>query len=83
MTMTIAEQSAATQAAANEHLPPEVSDVFNRAVAQWRETEVPAGVVQVGDAMTSATLLDVQGDEVSLADLWADGPLVVVFYRGG
>jgi peroxiredoxin len=33
--------------------------------------------------MTSATLLDVQGDEVSLADLWADGPLVVVFYRGG
>ena len=83
MTMTIAEQSAATQAAAGAHLPPDVSEVFNRAVTEWRETEVPAGVVRVGDTVTEAVLLDVAGNEVSLADLWADGPLVVVFYRGG
>ncbi len=83
MTMTIAEQSAATQAAAAAHLPSDVSEVFARAVAGWRETEVPVGVVRVGEAMPGATLLDVAGNEVSLADLWADGPLVVVFYRGG
>jgi peroxiredoxin len=83
MTTTIAEQSAATQAAARVHLPSEVSDAFDRAVAGWRETEVPSGVVRVGDVLPETTLLDVSGNEVSLADRWIDGPLVVVFYRGG
>lgn len=39
--------------------------------------------IPVGDRAPAATVRDANGDEVALADLIADGPTLVVFYRGG
>lgn len=38
---------------------------------------------RAGDAAAAATLPGASGEMVSLEDRWRDGPLVVVFYRGG
>jgi len=29
-----------------------------------------------------ATLMDIDGNEVALVSLWAEGPTILVFYRG-
>ena len=38
---------------------------------------------RAGDAAPDVTLSDEDGRRVRLSDLWRDGPLVIVFYRGG
>ena len=37
--------------------------------------------IQVGDPAPNATFSRSQGDEVALADLWRDGPVVIAFLR--
>ena len=37
----------------------------------------------VGDKPADAIVLDIDGSEVALSSLYAEGPLVVTFYRGG
>src|SRR5215468_7786061 len=45
---------------------------------------VPAGMgLKVGSKAPSLTLDSVTGDPQSLADLYAQGPTFVIFYRGG
>jgi peroxiredoxin len=48
---------------------------------------VESGVVEqaktIGDDAPNFTLPDAAGDEVRLADLLAEGPVVLVWYRGG
>ncbi len=39
--------------------------------------------LRVGSAAPGATLLDARGQPVDLASLYASGPVVVTFYRGG
>ena len=36
-----------------------------------------------GDAVPDVTLLDSRGRPVRLSDVWAEAPLVVIFFRGG
>jgi peroxiredoxin len=48
-----------------------------------RENGIPVDTVEVGDTLTSFTLLNVVGVPVKLDDLVATGPAVIVFYRGG
>ena len=38
--------------------------------------------LEVGNEAPNATLLDVDGSEVRLEDLYADGPVIITFYRG-
>ncbi|MEC3975120.1 peroxiredoxin-like family protein [Amycolatopsis sp. H20-H5] len=42
----------------------------------------PAGFAAVGDKLNAFTLRDANGGEVSLDELVANGPAVLVFYRG-
>jgi peroxiredoxin len=83
MTNTIREQSDQLKAAAAEHLPAEVVEIFDRSVEQMRQQGVPPGVVAVGDTLEAFTLDDATGTPVTLEELVATGPAVIVFYRGG
>jgi len=44
-------------------------------------TESPG--LAVGDAVPDVALVTPEGEEIDLSGLYADGPLVVTFYRGG
>ena len=44
---------------------------------------VPAGAVSVGDTLAPFALPDATGQTRTLDELTADGPAVIVFYRGG
>jgi len=83
MSVTIREQSEQLKAAAAEHLPADVVDVFDRSIRDLLAQGVPAGTVAVGDTLESFTLSDATGAPVTLDQLVEAGPAVIVFYRGG
>jgi peroxiredoxin len=83
MSLTIREQSEQLKAAAAHHLPPDVLDVFDRSIEGLLNEGVPAGAIAVGDSLDSFTLDDSSGNPVTLDQLVANGPAVIVFYRGG
>ncbi len=80
---TIREQSDQLKAVAVTRLPVEVRAVFDRSVQGFIDEGIPAEVVAAGYAVENFTLDDATGAPVSLEDLVADGPAVIVFYRGG
>lgn len=83
MSTTIQEQADALKAASAQRLPPAVLETFTRDQAAWRTKGRPADAVAVGDVLSDFTLPDATGHDVSLSELVADGPAVLVFYRGG
>ncbi len=83
MSPTIQEQSDQLQAASAGRLPAEVAAAFARDRARLRERGTLADAVSAGDLLQDFTLPDATGNEVSLSGLVADGPVVLVFYRGG
>jgi peroxiredoxin len=84
MSATIREQSEQLKAAAAaDRLPADVLAVFDRSIRNLLDQGVPAEVVAVGDTLASFTLSDATDSQVTLDQLVAVGPAVVVFYRGG
>jgi peroxiredoxin len=83
MSLSIREQSEQLQAASAARLPADVVEVFSRNSQQLHARGIPGGVVKVGDALAPFTLYNAVGKPVSLGDLVATGPAVLVFYRGG
>jgi AhpC/TSA family len=83
MSPTIQEQSEQVQAAAAERLPAEVVATFTHDRKAMLERGTPADAVALGDLLQDFTLPDATGKDVSLSQLVADGPAVLVFYRGG
>ncbi|OYU45437.1 MAG: hypothetical protein CFE44_07540 [Burkholderiales bacterium PBB4] len=53
------------------------------ATAQLRATDIEANALQVGAVLPALTLPNASGQPVDLKALNANGPLVIVFYRGG
>jgi len=82
MSPTIQEQSDQLQAASAGRVPPEVLEIFARDRAVLRERGTPTRAVAAGDLLKDFTLPDATGKVVSLSELVADGPAVLVFYRG-
>jgi peroxiredoxin len=80
---TIQQQSDELQAASATRLPAEVLETFTRDQAAWRAKGPSVDAVAVGDVLSHFTLPDATGHDVSLSQLTADGPAVLVFYRGG
>jgi peroxiredoxin len=80
---TIREQSDQLKAAAAEHLPADVLEVFDHSIEDFLAQGVPAEAVTTGDHLEPFTLDDATGTAVSLAELVEAGPAVIVFYRGG
>jgi peroxiredoxin len=83
MTPTIQEQSEQVKAVSAGRLPAEVLETFARDQAAFRAKGRPANAVAVGDVLSNFTLPDASGRDVSLSGLISNGPLVLVFYRGG
>jgi peroxiredoxin len=83
MTLTIREQSEQLKAAATEHLPAEVLEVFDRSIEGFLDLGIPADSIKAGDMLEPFTLDDASGAAVSLDELVESGPAVIVFYRGG
>jgi peroxiredoxin len=65
-----------------DQLGTQVLDVLDRDAAAMGAEPPYSGALEVGAAAPDFALPDARGGQVSLADLLADGPLVLVFYRG-
>ncbi len=80
---TIAEQVNDVKAAAGTRLPAEVVAVFASDQAALADHGIPAGAVAVGDKLGPFALPDATGQTRTLDELTANGPAVIVVYRGG
>jgi len=83
MSATIEQQSKELSAASASQLPLDAAAVFGAEQQRWREQGLPDGIVTAGDTIEDFTLPDATGAHVTLGELLADGPAVIVFYRGG
>lgn len=80
---TIAEQLSNMKTTAASTLPTEVVAVFASDQAALATGGVPTGAVTVGDKLAPFSLPDATGQPRTLDELTANGPAVIVFYRGG
>lgn len=62
--------------------PPEVPKIMERATAELTASGQAGRALKAGDRAPSFTLKDPDGQPVSSAELLAQGPLVLSFYRG-
>ena len=60
----------------------EILSVYDRDAEAMGAGDTFAGALRVGDRAPAFRLADARGGEVALDDLLADGPVVLVFYRG-
>jgi peroxiredoxin len=80
---TIALQAKEITAASATHLSADLAQVFADEQRGWRDQGEPSGIIAAGDRLEDFTLPDATGSPVTLTELVADGPVVIVFYRGG
>ena len=71
------------KATAASRLPAEVVAVFASDQAALAAGGIPTGAVAVGDKLAPFALPDATGQTRTLDELTAEGPAVIVFYRGG
>jgi len=83
VSLTYREQSEQLKAASAKRLPADVVEIFDRSITHVRQQVVSSATVAVGDRLESFTLDDATGVPVTLEELVATGPAVIVFYRGG
>lgn len=79
------DDGAATTEAAAEETAPELPSHREHAITAAESLgTLPEGVgVAVGAAAPGAAVSDLEGQPVELAELYAGGPIMLVFYRGG
>ena len=80
---TLTQQLADYQAGFKQRAPAERVAMMEAATAQLRATGIESAALQVGAELPALTLPDASGRPVDLKALNANGPLVIVFYRGG
>lgn len=72
------------RAAANAaRFPEEVNRAYAQGIEMVRATGIEKSAKQVGDAAIDAQLSGWNGDSVKLSELWQEGPIVLMWYRGG
>lgn len=62
---------------------PERVSTMEAATAKLRASGIERTALQVGQRAPQLHLPNAKGESVDLAQLWQQGPLIVVFYRGG
>ena len=82
-TLTLTQQLADYKAGFAQRAAPERVALMEGATADLRSTGIETSALQVGALAPDLTLPDATGRLVRLADLWQQGPLVLIFYRGG
>lgn len=68
---------------AAKRFPPEVLQTFKRGIMSVKATGIETSSKQVGDLAVDGTLANWKGDNVTLSELWSEGPVVMMWYRGG
>jgi len=76
------EQRDQMQAQMAEQAPSELLAGFAAAAERLDAIDFAARAPEVGEPAPEFTLADQRGEQVSLAELLRDGPVVLVFYRG-
>ncbi|QDV25758.1 haloacid dehalogenase type II [Aureliella helgolandensis] len=80
MLSQLLEERAAANAA---RYPEKVSQAYALGIETVRATDIEKSAKQVGDAAIDAHLTGWDGERVKLSELWRDGPIVLMWYRGG
>ena len=66
-----------------EKLPEDLRKIFKEGIETVRGSGIEKSAKQVGDQAIDADLAGWDGSKVKLSDLWGEGPIVLMWYRGG
>ena len=80
--MTLQEKFNKLKAATAARATKEALEIMHRATEDLRNSGIMDRTVKVGDPAPGFTLNNADEEPVSLADLLADGPVVLTFFRG-
>ena len=80
---TLAEQLEAKSAAFAARAPEQMRKVFQQGIDDVAALGLVESAKQVGDDAVDAELTAWNGDKVQLSKLWGEGPVVLIWYRGG
>lgn len=81
--MTLSEQLEEKARGASKRLPEPMLKIFQQGVETVRASGIEESAKQVGDAAADAELVGWNGETVRLSELWSEGPVVLMWYRGG
>lgn len=81
--MSLSDLLAETRAGSIKRMPPEAIATIQKVNEQLEAEGIDQNALKAGDMLPDATLTNQNGDQVSISDLLAKGPLVLNFYRGG
>ncbi|EMI21516.1 AhpC/Tsa family protein [Rhodopirellula maiorica SM1] len=62
---------------------PEKAAIFRNGVAEVKASGIEKSAKQVGDAAVDGKLTGWDGKSIQLSELWSEGPVVLMWYRGG
>lgn len=80
--MTLAEENLAFIEKGKANFDAERTAIYTQAQQTIEATDILETALRVGDTAPMFTLPDAHGDKVGLADVLAEGPAIVSFYRG-
>lgn len=80
---SLADQLHAQAEKSAKKFPAEVRETFSRAIETVAATGIEESAKQVGDTAPDAELESWDGEARRLSELWSDGPIVLMWYRGG
>lgn len=82
-TPTLAEQLAEKTAGFAKRAPEDLKAKYAKGIADVHDSGIEKSAKQVGDQAVDGTLKGWKGDSVTLSKLWEQGPVVLMWYRGG
>lgn len=81
--MALEEQLSEIAKRSQETIPRRVMEIIRAQINDLAKSDIVDRTAKTSTGMPDSELLDTQGNTVHLEKLWAKGPLVVSFYRGG
>ena len=81
--LSLSEQLSEKAAESPSRLPEKVREAFKTGIQMVRDSEIEETAKQVGDDAVDSELIGWDGKTVRLSKLWQDGPIVLMWYRGG
>lgn len=81
--LSLAGQLAELKGSSATRATPDRLATMEAATAKLRASGIETNSLTAGDSAPDVSLPDAHGQAVRLSELWVEGPLVLVFYRGG
>ncbi len=76
-------QAKIDEALAKSQIPDDIRQVFKTAIDELKATGIEASALGEGAQAVDFSLPNATGNEIQLSDLYAKGPVVLTWYRGG